>query len=685
MKYPAKYLLVSTCFLFCQYSVLAQDKLPIKFGKVNIEDFNVQSPMIDSNTNAVVVADVGNSEFIANSTDLTFSLIFKEKKRIKIINKNGFDAATITIPLYVGNGGKAEKLEDLDAYTYNIENGKVVSTKVEKSVVFTEQHNKNWVYKKFTFPALKEGSIIEYSYQVKSDFFFNLQPWIFQEEYPVLWSQYEAGIPEFYNYVILSQGYQPFLINKIDKSRTSFSFTERVQRDGGSFTDAGATSVNNNFKLDGIIDYHTWVMKNVPALKEEAFTTTIRNSIAKIEFQLNRVVFPNSMPKNYMNSWEKVSEELMTDENFGIPINKANNWLDDEVKNIVKNAASPKEKIKKIYEYVRDNYTCSDHNGMYVRSGLKDVVKNKNGTVGDINLLLIAMLRNQKITVDPVILSTRNHGLTHQFYPLMDRYNYVIAQVSIDNSLLYLDATEPRLAFNKLPLQLYNGHGRIITNDAVPVYFVADSLLETGNTMVFIANNEKGELEGSFTSNPGYYHSLDVRNKLAKINLEEYKKTLIESNPEEIELSNVSIDSLKLLDEPVSIKYDMKLKAFGESEIVYFNPMLGEATKKNPFIAAERFYPVEMSYAIDDVYTFNMDIPKGYMVDELPKSARVMFNENEGMFEYLVSVSANSIQMRRRLQLKKANYTNEDYQTLRDFFGFIVSKEAEQIVFKKVK
>ncbi len=684
MKYPAKYLPVYLCLLFCQYSVLAQDKLPIKFGKVTLEDFNVQSPLIDSNTNAVVVADVGNSEFIANTSDLTFSLTFKEKKRIKIINKNGFDAATITIPLYVGNGGKMEKLEDLDAYTYNIENGKVVSTKVERSAVFTEQHNKNWMYKKFTFPALKEGSIIEYSCQVKSDFFFNLQPWTFQEEYPVLWSQYEAGIPEFYNYVILSQGYQPFFINKVDNSRTSFSFTERVERDGGGLK-GNISSGLNNFKVEGTIDYHTWVMRNVPALKEEPYTTTLSNSIAKIEFQLNRVVFPNSMPHNYMDSWEKVSEELMTDEEFGIPINKANNWLDDEVNSIVKNAATPKEKIKKIYEYIRDNYTCSDHNGMYVHTGLKNVVKNKNGSVGDINLLLIAMLRNQKITADPVILSTRNHGFTHEFYPLMGRYNYVIAQVNIDNDILYLDATEPRLAFNKLPLQLYNGHARIITNAATPVYFIADSLKESANTMVFITNNDKGEVEGSFTSNPGYYHSLNVRNKLAKTTMDEYGKTLRESVPEDIELNNISIDSLKLLDEPVALKYDIKLKAFGEAEIVYFNPLLGEATKKNPFTAAERFYPVEMSYAVDDAYIFNMDIPKGYKVDELPKSARVMLNEDEGMFEYLISATETNIQMRRRLLLKKANYTNDDYQTLRDFFGFIVSKEAEQIVFKKIK
>ena len=113
-------------------------------------------------------------------------------------------------------------------------------------------------------------------------------------------------------------------------------------------------------------------MRNVPPLKEEAYTTTIRNSIAKIEFQLNQVAFPHSVPHSYMESWQKVSEELIKDDEFGIPINRANNWLDDEVNIAVKNALTSKEKIKKIYEHVRDTYTCSDHSGMYVR---KDRIK----------------------------------------------------------------------------------------------------------------------------------------------------------------------------------------------------------------------------------------------------------------------------------------------------------------------
>jgi len=684
MKYPAKQLSILLCISIFQIQLLAQDKLPIKFGKVTVADFDVKSPLIDSGTNAVVVAHVGKSEFVANAAELTFSLLFKDKKRIKIINKNGFDAATVSISLYIGDNGKSEKLEDLDAYTYNLENGKVVQTKLEKSAVFTEKASKNFVVKKFTFPAVKEGSIIEYAYEVKSDFIFNFQPWSFQGQYPVLWSQYDANIPEFFKYVILSQGYQPFFINKVDAAQISFSFVEHVEREGGTYlvTSSGLKT----HKVEGSIDYHTWVMKNVPGLKEEAYTTTIDNSIAKMDFQLKEIAYPRQLPEPVMNTWEKASRNLLEGENFGVPIKRANNWLDAEMPGIIKTTTLQKEKAKKIYEYLRDNFTCTNYNRFYTSAAnLKDVFKDKSGTVADINMLLIAMLRNQKITADPVILSTRSHGVTNELYPLMDKYNYVVAQVTINDQIYYLDAARPRLAFNKLPLQAYNGHARVINEETTPVFFIADSLNESSSTIVFISNMDKGGVEGSFANNLGYYQSLDLRNQLAKTNIADYKKSLQESYPEETTISNIQVDSLKLLDEPVSLKFDMQLKSFGDADIVYFSPMLGEAIKKNPFAAAERFYPVEMPYTIDDIYTLNMDIPKGYQVDELPKSARIKLNDDEGMFEYLISNTGENIQMRCRLVLKKATYSNEDYQSLRDFYGFVVSKEAEQIVFKKIK
>ncbi len=88
---------------------------------------------------------------------------------------------------------------------------------------------------------------------------------------------------------------------------------------------------------------------------------------------------------------------------------------------------------------------------------------------------------------------------------------------------------------------------------------------------------------------------------------------------------------------------------------------------------------------MDETYTMTMEIPKGYVVDELPKSARVSYNTNEGFFEYLIQKNEDMVQFRTRIKLNKATFKPEDYASLREFFGYIVKKQSEQIVFKKKK
>ncbi len=41
--------------------------------------------------------------------------------------------------------------------------------------------------------------------------------------------------------------------------------------------------------------------------------------------------------------------------------------------------------------------------------------------------------------------------------------------------------------------------------------------------------------------------------------------------------------------------------------------------------------------------------------------------------------------MRVHLKFNKAIFPGREYPTLRDFFAFVVKKESEQIVFKKIK
>lgn len=666
----------------CPFILFAQDskvKSPVtKFGKVNAADFVVNSPIVDSNANAVILFDEGNSELEGN-TNGGFSIVFKRHCRIKLLNKNGFDAATIEIPLFKNATRDEEKLDDLKAATYNLDGGNVTVIKLESKSIFTENENKNWINKKFTFPAIKEGSIIEFSYKISSDFIFNLQPWAFQSSYPCLWSEYTTDIPDFLTYTIIPQGSLLFVENKYDVGREEeYRITDRRQM-------GGTLGQSQDFSIKGKIVTHRWVMKDIPSMKEESFTTAIKNYIARIEFQLSQYRFPNTPPHDIMSTWNIVSEELLNSEHLGAPINRPNVWLDDDMKNIVAGAKSKMEKAQKIYAYVRDNFTA---NGRAIEmsefTSLKDIFKKRTGNVAEVNLLLIAMLRHEDIKAHPVILSTRGHGIVHPIYPLIGRYNYLICQAEIDESTVLLDASESHLGFAMLPIACYNGTARVIQKNSIQINLTSESLHETKKTTVFIANNENGISSGNYSSTLGYYESLHLRDQLTKTQKADYFKKIATEYPNEVKLENFIIDSLNYFELPATISYDMKFN-FGTEDVIYFNPLFAEAMKKNPFHSAERLYPVEMPYIVNETYIFNMEIPKGYNVEELPKSTRIKLNDDDGVFEYITSVDAGKIQLMCRLEMAKANYPVDDYKTLRDFYSLVVQKQSEQIVLKKIK
>lgn len=667
---------VIVCCLLA-FTATAQDKLKIKYGKVDPEEFKKDRFDQDTGAHAIVLADIGSSEFEADGGG--FQLIFKVHRRIRILDKNGYDAATVEIPLYKGVTDE-EKVSNLKAAAYNLENGKVVETRLESKSVFTDKQTKNLILKKFTLPAVKEGTIIEYSYTVTSDFYFNLRSWAFQGQYPIIWSEYAVTIPEYFDYIFLAQGYHAFQ----DRTKKDFQklFSFRVNQAGAY---GGGTGRSETFSLIAGVTTHRWIAVDVPALKDESFTTSLRNHITKIEFQLSAIKYPNTPVKPIMSTWPKLTEEMLKDEDYGAALDKNNGFLGDVVDKLVADANTPREKAEKIYAYVRDNFTCTEHSALWMEKSFKNILSAKSGNVTEINLLLLAMLRRAKLEAQPVILSTRDHGMVYSLYPIRNRFNYTIVAFTSAEGTVYLDASHPFLGFGKLDQSCYNGDARMVTQEALALRFDADSLLEQKFTSVILAKGENGTIKGSFQQRPTYFESYNIRSKIKEKGKEEYFKPLVKSYfNTEVKLGNKEIEDLTRLETPIMVKYDFELDPGGQ-DVFYLNPLFGEATKTNPFKALERKYPVEMPCVFDEVYSFNMEVPDGYVVDELPQSAAARYNEDEGLFQYMIQQSDNTIQFRCRTKLNKANFPPEEYASLREFFDLVVKKQAEQIVLKKKK
>ena len=112
--------------------------------------------------------------------------------------------------------------------------------------------------------------------------------------------------------------------------------------------------------------------------------------------------------------------------------------------------------------------------------------------------------------------------------------------------------------------------------------------------------------------------------------------------------------------------------------------MLFMAQNENPFKADTRTYPIIFNYPSLHNSTVNIMVPEGYEVESLPQSSLAALNTDSGTFKFVVAQNGKFIRIESVLDLKKIVFTPNDYKALKDFYGHMVEKHSEAIIFKKI-
>jgi Domain of Unknown Function with PDB structure (DUF3857)/Domain of Unknown Function with PDB structure (DUF3858)/Transglutaminase-like superfamily len=645
----------------------SQQKTAELFAPVSVATFGIPlSPVFDSSSKAVIIAEKGDVQFVGSKTRNWVNYVFKKKVRIKIIDKKAFELATVTIYLR-GSGNDQEQLNDLQASTYNIEDGKVVETKLKDSDKLDVEITKTFHEKRFTMPDLKEGCIIEYSYTIASQFYNSVRDWQFQDmNGPCLYSEFNIGIPDLLRFVTIKYGIDSFYSVK-----SSDTYTKLIMQS----VNAG-TTVHN----------HQWIMKDVPAFKKEDYIFQPEKYLDKLEFTLAQTSNGEEVSRDPVN-WNDAAKALGTDRNFGWAIEDENTAnLFNVMQKVSGSAADDKEAARQVYFYVRDNFKCVPNDDIRLQGDLYSINKSHKGSVAELNMLLVALLRQKGFNAKPVLVATRSYGHIPEQFPVLDKVNDVICLLAFGKDSIFLDASNPEMSYGKIPLECYNGLSEIIYKDHSDAIYLDPTSVKAPNvTSVLLVNDENGSGEnGSVVTVPDYYKSAGLRSRLSeKEGQNHYLKDMQKDYGPDIEIANLHVDSLDKFEVPVKLNYDISYKNSFDGDLIYFNPVIKGALSENPFHAAKRQYPVELPQPIDQAYNFVMDIPNGYAVDELPKSVQASLDGGEGMFLYKVSKDQYTVQLQMKLKINGVFFQPEDYDALRDFFTMVVKKQNEQIVFKK--
>lgn len=623
------------------------------FGKIDIADLKMNDCSFDPGAEAVYLLRYEEVTLSAFENYTTQVLILK-RYRIKILKKSGFKFSNISIDY----DRKGAKVTNLEGAIYNLAaDGQIKVTPIDKSDIYKTKSTKKDRIISFTFPEVKEGSVIEYQFTQKIKDAYFMPTWYFQSSIP----------------------------NVLSVCKVSRSFNSLLQK-----------KVIGEWPLeqDSLIRYpkgedrreqdNYYVMRNVPAFIPEPFMSTSRDYRYRIDF----VTAPKETSYDVLvrqsnNIWLRENLWLLMHPYFGgqfgayIPGTKK---IIDSVKKLNNVSA----KIAAVYRYVKQKIRW-DQNYFLLSRDMKDVWEEGEGTSAEINLSILNLLRKCDVTCFPVLYSTRSHGKVDYNFPSLGQFNTVNIAVVNGKKFQLLDGTSPFLSYETPPLDVVNRTGMLIdrlNHTRINIDFNRKLLWDS--VFVYANIDSNGILHGKIVKK---YFDLA---KTVKLQNESETDEKDEDNINlSVNISEIKADSSYQLDMENELLPLTEISTFhyelpSTNDFHYFSPFLFSNLSKNPFTDTARNTDVDFIANTSSVVHIEISLPPKIKVEELPKDKELNVTDSSVSFIFHNEIKNNTIYINCSLEINKPVFEKTQYADLRENFKIIYSLLSNPVLLRRI-
>lgn len=644
--------------LFLSLQILhSQERQSAEFGRLFPNDISLKVYEKDTTAAAVVLYEQGYYEF--ETVGDYIMLIKNVYRKVKIFDSKRFDGGAVDIPLLVSNGN-SEKVTRYNALTHN----GPLKTYVAPDAIFVTSAPHIGKVCRIVFPNVKNGSIIEYTYRLESPFFFNFDGWEFQGELPKIYSEFISKIAGNFRYKSVMYGKHPLYFQSSDIVPNCFRPAEHY-----SVADC-VTSV--------------YAMTDVPAFHKEDYMLSSSNYISRIDFEPIEFVGHFGGTTKFSNKWGDVDKLFKKGDYIGKQLNKAS-YFKKRLPDSILSKTDNLEKAKAVYGFIQNHYTWD---GSYYSSEteVKDAFDQRKGSVPEINLSLINALEAAGLDAKLMLLSTRQNGLPTDLYPVMTKFNYTIAVLKIADQTYLLDATNKQAPFGVIPFRALNVQGRVMDfkNGS---YWMS---IEPFQQNIHYANAQiAAEADGSFSGKVNQasygYIGLKKRNAIEEETLEKYIKKE-ENDKAGIEIDSLQVEDLNQIEKPFKENYSISIEPETVGDKVILHPFFNKTyLNENPFKMKERSYPMDFGFPFTNTYIISIDLGSVYEIEQLPKSRIIKLQGEDGECSVTYAAEGSKINIRFNMKLSAHHFPPDAYQSLKEFFGTMITMlKEESIVLKKI-
>ncbi|MFP7657931.1 DUF3857 domain-containing protein [Chryseobacterium proteolyticum] len=523
--------------------------------KFNDTDLSKQKSLLDENAPAEILYKSVSFNIDSNNGTLQKRAFY----RVKIYDKEkAEDWLNLEVPLYQ-DGSSQESLSKMKAYTYNLENGNVVTTKVDKSSKYKSKENKYISVTKFAFPNVKNGSVIEYQYEITSPFLYSIPEILIESDTPSLYTEYILDAPSNISYNINYTGSLSPKYKQVEE-KLLYGSNYRTYRFG---------------------------YENLKGFKTEKFIKNDRNYRTKISAELHSTNFKEL--KLYSSSWEKIKERLYENEDFGGELKRTKLAKENMPSGI--SGLTDMDKADAIFKYVQKAFTWNKYSGVRTEDGIKKLLETKTGNAAEINLFLIMMLREAGLKADPLLISTVSNGMINIASPNVSNLNFVLAAVKIKDQYHLYDATSKQSSRDMLPPRDWNQFGILAPKEKVQELSMTNAQPSFTYLTAEAKINEDGSISGTYSDKDTGSYAMFAKESYDE-NMDKYKKQYKENFA--IDFTDINSKVLENGDFESTMKFTSEnlIDRIGKKMII--NPMLFLNKNSNEFDQTdERKYPID--------------------------------------------------------------------------------------------
>lgn len=524
-------------------------------------------------------------------------------------------------------------------------------------------------YKLLKIPASEPGNIVGYEYELEEHPFFLQDEWEFQGPDPVRESHYSLQLPPGWEF--------------------KASWVNHAEIRG---TEAGS----NRWQ---------WSVSDVNAIRTEPAMPPIEG----VTGQMIVTLFPpgGKAPTGFA-AWEDMGKWYSTLLAGRVD---ASPEIKQQVAAITAGKATQLAKMQAIGKFVQSDirYVAIELGvGGWQPHPAPEVFAHKYGDCKDKATLSRSMLREIGVESFHVVINTERGAVTTDT-PAHHGFNHAIVAVKLPEGLndpslvatvqhpklgrlLFFDPTDEMIPFGQIRGALQANYALLVTPDGGELMRLPQQPSEMNSIerTAILTLDEKGTLTGNVKETRLGERASSERWALRKVQKDQDRikpiENVLANSLSMYQITKAKIINLSITDQPFGFDYSFQSAGYAKNagDLLLVRPrVLGN--KGYSFLETKepRKFPIELEAPARDTDNFEITIPAGYVVDDIP--APVDADYGFANYHSKTEVKGNVIEYKRTFEVKELSVPVSRAEELRKFYRIIAGDERNTVVLKATK